>query len=384
MKTVMLLGAGASADAGVPTMTGFIPKFREHLGPGVKLDALDLLVGRLAERFGDEVDLELLLAALDHVRHLDRDLTSAIVSVGPHEFDTATLEQVDVALRDFLRVACSRPIRPTTVEYLKPILEFARSNGGTLDIFSLNYDLAVEVVCDSHGVRYIDGCAPLWNPTGFNDEGHGEDLLVRLAKLHGSLTWHERPRYSFVEIPVLPEAGHTPQYFDHAPLEPLLLYPAFGKEVNRSIYNELSHRFSAALRPGACDLLVVIGYSFRDEATRTLVFAGATEARRCPPFDELQAAKLAKAVSSSDARRLLFASAIVLTEGETEFGAFPEWWRKSHPSRPPDSFNLVVFPVTGDTYFETYVRFADAYAIPWAIVCDGKALSQGGEASLPN
>jgi hypothetical protein len=277
MKTVVLLGAGASADAGVPTMREFIPKFREHLGPSATLDALDLLLGRLTGTFGDDVDLELLLAALDRVRHLDRDLTSAIVAVGPNELDVATLARVDTALRDFLRVECSRPIRPTTVEYLRPLLEFARSNGGTLDIFSLNYDLAVEVACDSHGVRYIDGFAPLWDPAGFSNEGHGEDLLVRLAKLHGSLTWYERPRYSFVEIPVLPEAGHTLKYFDQAPLDPLLLYPAFSKEANRSIYHELTHRFSIALQQGACDLLVSIGYSFRDEATRTLVFEAATQ-----------------------------------------------------------------------------------------------------------
>jgi ABC-type molybdenum transport system ATPase subunit/photorepair protein PhrA len=123
--------------------------------------------------------------------------------------------------------------------------------------------------------------------------------------------------------------------------------------------------------------MVPDGPSDQSRVVRFALTAGATEARRSPTFDELRKAKLAKALSSSDARSLFFASAIVLTEGETEFGALPVWWRKSDLNRPPESLNLVVFAVTGDTYFETYVRFAEAYDIPWAIVCDGKALKPG-------
>jgi hypothetical protein len=274
-RTVVLLGAGASKHAGVPTMEEFIDAFRKDLGDGPELQALDRMRERLVTRFGDDVDLELLLAALGRSQHLDTDLTAAIVSSELRDLEIPTLARVEAKLRDFVRVSCSQPVTPTSVQYLAPLMEFARSNGGTLDVFTLNYDLTIEIACEQAGVRCVDGFGPEWNPRTFDAEGDGDRLLLRLSKLHGSLVWYERPNYDFVKIPVLPQPSLTEQYFDHAPLEPLLLYPAFAKEGNRGIYRTLAERFSDALAPGNCDLLLCIGCSFRDPDIRTLIFEAA-------------------------------------------------------------------------------------------------------------
>jgi len=87
----------------------------------------------------------------------------------------------------------------------------------------------------------------------------------------------------------------------------------------------------------------------------------------------------------ADVRSALFASGVVLVEGETELGAFDKWFEdvNSTPDsdRSPESLNLQILSVGGDRLFGPYVAYLEACGIPWAIICDGPVLSpnyQGG------
>lgn len=78
----------------------------------------------------------------------------------------------------------------------------------------------------------------------------------------------------------------------------------------------------------------------------------------------------------AQARALLFAAAVILCEGPTEIGALRRWWRDTTGIglRDPESANIAIISVDGDAGFGTYVRYLDAFGIPWAIVADGPAL----------
>jgi len=75
-------------------------------------------------------------------------------------------------------------------------------------------------------------------------------------------------------------------------------------------------------------------------------------------------------------RGLLFAAAVILCEGATEVGALPRWWQaaRSFGLRDPEMANIAVVDVGGHRGFGAYVRYLDAFGIPWAIVADGPAL----------
>jgi hypothetical protein len=75
-------------------------------------------------------------------------------------------------------------------------------------------------------------------------------------------------------------------------------------------------------------------------------------------------------------RALLFAAAVILCEGPTELGALPRWWRDttSIGLRDPEAANVAIVSVGGDAGFGAYVRYLDAFGVPWAIVADGPAL----------
>jgi hypothetical protein len=80
-------------------------------------------------------------------------------------------------------------------------------------------------------------------------------------------------------------------------------------------------------------------------------------------------------------RALLFAAAVILCEGPTELGALPRWWRDTAGIglRDPEAANIAIISVGGDAGFGAYVRYLDAFGVPWAIVADGPALRQNSK-----
>lgn len=73
------------------------------------------------------------------------------------------------------------------VDYLAPLADLAQNQVGGLDVMTLNYDLTVETACGSAGVEVFRGIES-WVP-GDRIEFPMRDGVVNLAKLHGSLDW---------------------------------------------------------------------------------------------------------------------------------------------------------------------------------------------------
>jgi predicted ATP-dependent endonuclease of OLD family len=105
---------------------------------------------------------------------------------------------------------------------------------------------------------------------------------------------------------------------------------------------------------------------------------------RTPRFGGLDTRELFRQLSllePTHVRALLFARAVILCEGQTEVGALPRWWRQAPSVGLPDpaSANIPVVSVDGHGSFGAYVRYLDAFGIPWAIVADGPALRPGSK-----
>lgn len=82
-------------------------------------------------------------------------------------------------------------------------------------------------------------------------------------------------------------------------------------------------------------------------------------------------------LGSSDVRSLLFATAVLLVEGDTELGALDIWLPRMESETnvlSPNELNLVIAPVDGDANFGRYVSYLDMFGVPWAVLCDGKVL----------
>jgi hypothetical protein len=99
-----------------------------------------------------------------------------------------------------------------------------------------------------------------------------------------------------------------------------------------------------------------------------------------PDFSDLGTSEMfrqLRLLEPAHIRGLLFATAAILCEGPTETGALPRWWRGGSASiglPDPESANIPIVSVDGDSSFGAYTRYLNAYGIPWAIVADGPAL----------
>jgi hypothetical protein len=89
-------------------------------------------------------------------------------------------------------------------------------------------------------------------------------------------------------------------------------------------------------------------------------------------------------LASAEVRSLLFARAVILCEGQTEVGALPRWWNRARATGLPDpsTANVSFVSVYGHSGYGRFMRFLDAFAIPWAIVADGPALRIGQKLSV--
>ncbi len=92
-------------------------------------------------------------------------------------------------------------------------------------------------------------------------------------------------------------------------------------------------------------------------------------------LDDQQMGALEKELRrSSDVRSMLFSSAVILFEGETELGALPVWFEKQF-GYSLESRVVALYSAGGEQGFQTYVRFLNQFHIPWALICDGPIIA---------
>lgn len=75
----------------------------------------------------------------------------------------------------------------------------------------------------------------------------------------------------------------------------------------------------------------------------------------------------------TDIVSMVFASCVLLVEGETELGALPVWFEQVY-GVGLDEFNVLVYAVGGKDNFGKVLRYLHFLHVPWILLCDGDAL----------
>ena len=180
---------------------------------------------------------------------------------------------------------------------LSPMFKFAAWSVGSdyhlpLEIFTVNYDLAIETALEKLGVPYFDGfigalCArfrtELVEASPTDSSEWLPPFLVRLWKLHGSVNW----RWEDGDRAEVVRSG--------APVDDSSLaaiYPSDSKydESRRVPFVVLQDRLRRALHQPET-LMLISGYSFRDEHLNEMIFDAARRRQRSEfivfSFDEI-------------------------------------------------------------------------------------------------
>lgn len=190
-ECVFLLGAGASADAGIPTVEGMTKELRKLL------PQLQDINGNVRPEYGEVFDLlaaydpsiadnyERFFECIELLKDVQTDPLGKIVEVKiSAKLRDAIFHLPDVLAEAVVKILSSRKVQP---DYLAKLADFIPTQG-RLKVFSLNYDCCLEDACEQAGIDLSTGFDPVehtWKPSVFDRPARG----INIYKLHGSLRW---------------------------------------------------------------------------------------------------------------------------------------------------------------------------------------------------
>lgn len=158
-----------------------------------------------------------------------------------------------------------------------------------VNLFTTNYDMALDYALDNLGVHYINGFMGVHNRCfrpevydydvyypgqSVSGKVHRAEKVIRYYKIHGSLSWIETEStpfntYGIKEIAVSDKFDETKHK--------LMIYPCVSKKTYTLDlpYSELFRHFAQAITQPQ-SVLFCIGYSFNDEHINDIIFQALT------------------------------------------------------------------------------------------------------------
>lgn len=263
-EVVFLLGSGASVKAGVPDTFEFVKEFIVSIDDIDKKKTVKKVIDILKEWKVTDIDVELLLDTLIKLDAKDKEPLLRFFKNGEFIL-SGYLDKYPIIrdLKDFIKKKAI--VQSDKIKYLEPFLGFVEEFH-PLDIISVNYDICIEQFCNVYKLTYQDGFDVHWNPKVFETE----NTDIRLYKLHGSTMWYQSDRGGYIKLPVMSERSGI-QLITGEKAENLMLYPMQKWDYAEPLLEllvEVKHR----LESENCNFLIAVGYSFRDEHIKRIIW----------------------------------------------------------------------------------------------------------------
>ncbi|OQA89173.1 MAG: hypothetical protein BWY28_01211 [bacterium ADurb.Bin236] len=203
-EVVFLLGAGASVEAGIPASRNMIDSLEELLknDSWKKYTSLyhymkssiiyaDGIKGRFEY---DNFNIEKLVNTLDEILKSDEHPLFPFIGSWTPKLPEVAGNDLNL-LKDFrkdiirqLRDKWIQLERNDNAKYYTGLSRFQKEYEFPLRVFSLNYDMCVEIACAESGVERGFGDDTRWDWRVFDNEQEIESNIF-LYKLHGSIDW---------------------------------------------------------------------------------------------------------------------------------------------------------------------------------------------------
>jgi hypothetical protein len=280
-EVVFLLGAGASVDAGLPT----VKELTEELE--TRLPRVPDINGDVRPEFGQVFDLikkfdpsaagnyEVFIKHIYLILDIQKDPVRAIIDV---KIDPSIIDAMG-HLTGIIGGEIARIILESQVsdaEYLSRFADFLPAHG-LLKVFSLNYDCCLEDACRTTGIELTTGFDPetkKWNSSLFRRKTKG----INLYKLHGSLRWFgsrdesaqsERFQHNFALMELKPEDRNCLPTNLTVTQEPELILGPASKIQPDDPYLSLFCEFMSSMK--AAKVCVIIGYGYGDKHINSIL-----------------------------------------------------------------------------------------------------------------
>ncbi|MGI0088360.1 MAG: SIR2 family protein [Nitrosotalea sp.] len=284
LSRILLLGAGFSQPAGIPTITKMTEDFFQNPAKALKENekntVSEFLISFGADRIKilDDVtrsnfhqsDLEYMLTLLRELedeqdfKYFESRYPALIQLFGaseiPFQGKLGLIKWYRTILQNYVRNACENI---SSIQYLYGLDGLIQTE--PLSVFTLNYDGIIENFCEQQHIKYQDGFNPQWTPEVFQEK----NTKINLFKLHGSLYWVRSKNGKVVRIPIQGIDMSSMRYIDGSPISEMMLYPEIQKDKELEVYTWLNRRFKDELNRS--DLCIIIGYSFRDRDVKNSI-----------------------------------------------------------------------------------------------------------------
>lgn len=268
MNTALFLGAGASVFASQPTTKQLLAKVKKH----VESDNPDILQRFIMELVGKPAfkDVEELYDCIDQTINIQNTNGRVIVGDMVYQFHGHVINCADIVgkltklklgIREIL--LDSFEIESGKFKMIKEVYDriwsvMEKRGSDSFQIITTNYDMVIEQYCDETGMELVNGFmhnrsrlrglwAGKWSP-------ETNQPPIYLAKLHGSVNWYRDGNGKITE---------TGDIARRSADDDIMIAPTVGpKEYTKAPFNALTKHFSEIINN--IDMLVVIGFSFRD------------------------------------------------------------------------------------------------------------------------
>ena len=294
---VVLLGAGASHDAGLPLAADLTDRLREvceSASDRSLLKALGFIQGSLLLRRGAEgqaIDPRIDIEDILEVAELLAARTSHPISNYVAAWD-ALLEQLSPGgdghlftsllsrAREMLREALAEPEDAIEVKYLADVSKLSqglagdRTPEGYPAVFTLNYDRCLELSLDYAKVPFTTGFNDgRWNVQAFNTQDR-----LRIFKLHGSFGWVRHPERGLL-YDAEQAVGREDIDIESYDVPDELVFGAGNKLQATQPFLWMVNRLSEEV--AASRYVVTIGYGYGDHHVNEIIAQGmASDSRK--------------------------------------------------------------------------------------------------------
>lgn len=265
---IILLGAGCSFKAGIPTSDKMLIEMHDLLerdSSWKKFHALycclrglilhsDAMLGRFNESF----NIERLVTSLGEIEHIEKNVLNPFVSALHPDLEHSAgdnrrlvvefRQRIVERLKDWVQIP-----HYEVADYYRSFFEFAATYTYPLRVFTLNYDLCMEKNTPPEKMleRGFDRTTHLWDWRRFEPKDT-DSPSIYYYKMHGSIDWERDAAH-----------GNVVKDVENTPLEPDLIFGTMHKLYPNDPY--LFYAYELRQYSLLAKVILIIGYSFADE-----------------------------------------------------------------------------------------------------------------------
>jgi len=284
---LLFLGAGASVPFGIPDMNELTYKILEGLKDKNKHSEISK-IEQIKKKIGNfvKLDIEAILTCIDGLNNPKKGIKDAGAFAAYLKYSLPNIEcqNLSTEIREIIRKNCFLPKNEKTVieiyDKIFDIYTLHSNSISTLDVFTTNYDYCFETYCVEKDYDFYDGFDTSKGVQMFKGlYASNKYAKYKIYKLHGSSNYMLTKKGKIIKTDQLVQPGT--KLTGGITVKESMIFPTREKYFSKDPYFSLLLNLRNKLNETIGDQkdIIVIGYSFRDDAINNAFYDAINNAK---------------------------------------------------------------------------------------------------------